>query len=82
MLTNELKVTNKKLTEIDKLRTDSLSRELDEIRSPLITINNELELILSGKYGLITTAVQIKFKVLLDRVDEGRKLVESMLVRL
>jgi hypothetical protein len=79
---NELKAGNKKLTEVDKLRTDSLSKGLVELQSPLIEMKNELESMLSGKYGLMTTALQTQLKVLLDRVSEERKLAETMQVRL
>jgi hypothetical protein len=79
---NELKAANKKLTEVEKLKTDSLSKEFAELQSPLITINNEVESMLSGKYGLITTALQTQLQTLLDRVNEERKLVETMQIRL
>lgn len=79
---NELKATNKKLTELDKLRTDSLSKELAELQAPLITIKNEFESILSGKYGMITAAQQTQLQMLLDRVNEEQKLIETMQTRI
>ena len=79
---NELKASNEKLTELDKQRTASLSKELAELQSPLIAIKNELESIMNGKHGLITTAQQAQLQMLLNRVNEERKQVEAMQVRL
>jgi GAF domain-containing protein len=76
---NDLKTSNEKLMELDKRRTDSLSKELSEFQSSLIAIKNELESILSEKYGSITTDQRARLEMALARANEERHLVETML---
>ncbi|MCK7470106.1 MAG: HAMP domain-containing histidine kinase [Desulfomicrobium escambiense] len=54
ILYEEIKKTNIKLEKLEKLKSEFISIVSHELRTPLTAIKNSLDIILSGKTGIIT----------------------------
>lgn len=78
-LTEELKVANLRLQELDKQKTEFLSIAAHQLRTPLSIINGYVELIEDGAYGKVSKDL----RVILENIDQSNghliKLVNDFL---
>ena len=57
-LFQELKITNKKLQKLERLKSEFISIVSHELRTPLTAIKNAMDIILSGKAGDMTENIE------------------------
>ncbi len=74
-----LKVSNEKLKELDKLKSQFLSMASHDLRAPLTIIRNFISLILEGAYGTLAPAGKEGLQQVFDRATDMAKSVETYL---
>jgi signal transduction histidine kinase len=75
----ELEIKNKKLTELDKLKSQFLSIATHELRTPLTIVRNFISLMLDGTYGKVNDALAEGGRQVFQRVDDMARSVDTYL---
>jgi len=75
----ELESVNKKLQELDKLKSDFLSMVSHELRTPLTTVQGYVTFLLTGKAGAINQIQKECLEISDDAVDILNHLIEELL---
>ncbi len=75
----ELESTNKKLKELDKLKSDFLSIVSHELRTPLTTIQGYITFLLDEKTSALNQTQRECLKISEDEADRLNRLIEELL---
>ncbi len=75
----ELEDKNKKLTELDRLKSQFLSIATHELRTPLTIVRNFIALMQDGSYGKVPVAMEEAGRQVFERVTDMTKSVDAYL---
>ncbi|MEK7505813.1 MAG: ATP-binding protein [Patescibacteria group bacterium] len=78
-LARDLEVANKKLKELDQLKSEFLSFATHQLRSPLSAIKGYASLVIEGSYGIISPSAKEASQRIFESAQGLTKIVEDFL---
>ena len=79
VLTKELETANKKLKELDKLKSEFLSFASHQVKAPMTAIKGFASLIIDGNYGQVSEKIKEVIEKIKDSTDRMIMLVNNLL---
>jgi signal transduction histidine kinase len=79
VLYKELEEKNKKLQELDRLKSDFINTVSHELRTPLTTIREGISQVLDGLHGEITEEQRDFLSISLEDVDRLKRIIDNLL---